>query len=53
MTVPLIIQPDSDQSVTIDEPVVFGLAVTLAMPGEITLYDEVRARIVQRAAVSP
>ena len=45
MTIPLVVQRDPDQGTTIDEPVVFGLAVTLAMPGEIALYDEVFARV--------
>ena len=45
MTVPLVVQRDPDQGAAMEEPVVFGLAVTLAMPGEIALYDEVRARI--------
>ena len=33
MTIPLVVQRDPDQGTPIDEPVVFGLAVTLAMPG--------------------
>lgn len=43
MTIPLLVQRDPDQAAVIDEPVVFGLAVTIAMPGEIAIYDEVRA----------
>jgi hypothetical protein len=55
MTIPLVVQRDPDQGTTIDEPVVFGLAVTLAMPGEIALYEEVAARIHPpiRAAARP
>lgn len=55
MTVPLVIQRDPDQGTAIDEPVFFGLAVTLAMPGEIALYDEVFARVQLplRAAARP
>lgn len=45
MTIPLVVQRDPDQGTIIDEPIVFGLAVTLAMPGEIALYDEVYARV--------
>jgi hypothetical protein len=45
MTIPLVVQRDPDQGTPIDEPVVFGLAVTLAMPGEIALYDEVFTRV--------
>lgn len=45
MTIPLVVQRDPDQGTPIDEPVVFGLAVTLAMPGEVALYDEVLARV--------
>jgi len=47
MTIPLIVQREPDQGTPVDEPVVFGLAVTLAMPGEIGLYDEVFARVQQ------
>jgi hypothetical protein len=45
MTVPLQVQRDPDQATVIDEPVIYGLAVTLAMPGELRIYEEVRARI--------
>lgn len=45
MTVPLIVQRDPDQGGAVDDPVTFGLAVTLAMPGEVALYDEVFARV--------
>ena len=45
MTISLEIQREPDQAVVIDEPVVYGLAVTLAMPGELRIYEEVRARI--------
>jgi hypothetical protein len=53
MTVPLIVQRDPDLGAIIDEPVVFGLAVTLAMPGELAIYDEVRARLRPRAGIAP
>ena len=45
MTVPLTVQRDPDQGATVDDAVTFGLAVTLAMPGEVALYDEVFARV--------
>ena len=45
MTIPLQVQRDPDQAAIIDDPVVYGLAVTLAMPGEVGIYEEVRARI--------
>ncbi|CAN5446910.1 hypothetical protein BH11PSE5_BH11PSE5_26490 [soil metagenome] len=55
MTIPLIVQRDPDQGTAIDEAVAFGLAVTLAMPGEVALYDEVFARVRPpiRAAAQP
>lgn len=53
MTIPLVVQRDPDQGAPVDEPVVFGLAVTLAMPGEVTIYDEVQARVRPRAGISP
>lgn len=36
-----------------DEPVVFGLAVTLGMPGKVAIYDEVYARLRLRAEIAP
>jgi hypothetical protein len=45
MTIPLKVQRDPDQAAAIDDPVVYGLAVTLSMPGEIGIYEAVRARI--------
>lgn len=55
MTIPLVVQREPDQGTAVDEPVVFGLAVTLAMPGEVTLYEEVFARVQPqlRAALRP
>lgn len=44
MTIPLVVQRDPDQGAPVDEVIPFGLAVTIAMPGEVALYDEVRAR---------
>jgi hypothetical protein len=53
MTVALTVQRDPDQGSAIDEPIPFGLAVTLTMPGVVEIYDQVRQRlnIAARAAV--
>lgn len=55
MTIPLTIQRDLDQGGAVDEAITFGLAVTLAMPGEIELYNEVVARVAPplRAGIRP
>jgi hypothetical protein len=45
MTIPIIVQREPDQGNPIDEAVVFALATTLTMPGEIEIYDEVFARV--------
>ncbi len=45
MSVPLTVQRDPDQGATIDDPIPFGLAVTLAMPGVIQIYEQVRERL--------
>jgi hypothetical protein len=44
-TMSLTVQREPDQGAVIDEPVPFGLAVTIAMPGVIELYEEVRQRL--------
>lgn len=44
MAIPLVVQRDPDQGAPVDEAIPFGLAVTISMPGEVGLYDEVRAR---------
>lgn len=41
----LVVQRDPDQGVTIDDPISFGLAVTLAMPGVVQIYEQVRQRL--------
>jgi hypothetical protein len=41
----LTIQRDPDQGGAFDDPIPFGLAVTIAMPGMIGLYEEVRQRL--------
>lgn len=45
MVLPLRIQREPGTGENIDELVPFGLAVTISMPGQIALYDEVRARV--------
>tara|TARA_B100002049_G_C15940202_1_gene315975 strand:- start:293 stop:688 length:396 start_codon:yes stop_codon:yes gene_type:complete len=45
MTIDLIVQRDPDPGAPIDEPVPFGLAVTLAMPGMIGIYEQVAQRL--------
>lgn len=53
MTLRLKIQREPDPASPVDDLVPFGLAVTIAMPGELRLYDQVRNRVqprpVQRA----
>ena len=48
-TITLTVQRDPDQGQVIDEPVPFGLAVTLSMPGVIEIYEQARAR----SAIAP
>jgi len=50
MLVPLHVQRDPDQSGAIDDAIPFGLAVTIAMPGMIGLYEEIRQRLQPRIA---
>lgn len=45
MTVNLVVQREPDQGTPIDEPVPFGLAVTLTMPGVMEIYEQVRQRL--------
>ena len=45
MILPLRVQREPDPGASVDELVPFGLAVTVAMPGQIALYEEIRARI--------
>lgn len=47
----LVVQRELDQSRVTDEAVPFGLAVTIAMPGVIEIYDQVRARIAPQPEV--
>jgi hypothetical protein len=45
MTIPLTVQRDPDQATNLDDPIPFGLAVTLAMPGIVDIYEQVRQRL--------
>jgi hypothetical protein len=42
---PIQVRRENDQGTPIDEAVAFGLAVTVEMPGEGRIYDQVRAGI--------
>jgi hypothetical protein len=53
MTIPLLVQRDPDQGATVDEAIPFGLAVPISMPGEIGIYDEVRARLAPQVQARP
>jgi hypothetical protein len=53
MNIPLVVQRDPDQGASVDEPIPFGLAVTISMPGEIGLYEEVRARLAPAVQARP
>jgi len=48
MAVSLTIQRDPDPGTPVDELVPFGLAVSIEMPGELRLYDQVRTRLQPR-----
>lgn len=43
--VTLTIQRQPEQGSVIDEPIPFAVAVTLTMPGELRIYEQVRARV--------
>lgn len=42
---PIQIQREKDQGTPIDEPIPYALAVTVEMPGQVQVYDQVRAAI--------
>lgn len=50
MSLRLKIQREPDPAGAVDEMVPFGLAVTLEMPGELRIYDQVRNRVQPRPA---
>ncbi|MCQ4632657.1 S8 family peptidase [Shinella sp. CPCC 100929] len=50
MSLRLKIQREPDPAGAVDELVPFGLAVTLEMPGELRIYDQVRNRVQPRPA---
>jgi len=45
MSIELKVQREPDPGALIDEPVPYGLAVTLAMPGVVELYEQARQRL--------
>jgi hypothetical protein len=45
MTIKLDVQRSPDSGATIDEPITFGVAITLEMPGVVGLYAEVAQRL--------
>jgi len=45
MSIDLTVQRDADLGATIDDPIPFGLAITLAMPGIVEIYEQVRQRL--------
>ncbi len=53
MTIPLVVQRDPDQGTLVDAAIPFGLTVTIEMPGEIGIYDEVRARLAPLVQARP
>ena len=44
-SIPLQIQREKDRGMPVDDPIPFGLAVTIEMPGVVQIYDQVRASI--------
>lgn len=50
-TIPIQIQREKDQGLPIDEPVPFGLAVTIEMPGAPQIYAQVRNQILLQPQV--
>lgn len=51
LTFPLQIQREKDQGVPIDDPVPFGLAVTIEMPGAVEIYAQVRNQVLLQPQV--
>ena len=45
MAMRLVVQREPDTGAAIDDPVPFGLAVTLAMPGAVEIYEQIRQRL--------
>lgn len=44
-TLSLTVQRDPDQGLVVDEPIPFGLAVTLSMPTIVEVYQQIRQRL--------
>lgn len=51
MTIRLVVQRELDQGTPIDDPVPYGLAVTLSMPGMNEVYNQVRQRLTPRQRI--
>jgi len=51
MTIDLVVQREPDPGPRVDDAVPFGLAVTLAMPGVVGVYEQVAQRIQPRPRV--
>lgn len=51
MTIRLVVQRELDQGMPIDDPVPYGLAVTLSMPGVTEVYSQVRQRLAPRPRI--
>lgn len=49
----LTVQREPDQGETVDEAVPFGLAISLAMPGENEIYQQVRLRLAEMQRLAP
>lgn len=45
VTIPLQIQREADQGTPVDEPIPFGVAITIEMPGSDRIYEQVRANV--------
>jgi hypothetical protein len=53
MSIPFRVQREPDSGATVDDQVPFGLAVTIAMPGQMQLYQQVRNRLQTQVLVAP
>ncbi|WP_271671941.1 S8 family peptidase [Bradyrhizobium sp. CCBAU 51627] len=50
-TIPIQIQRERDQGTPIDEPIPFGLVITIEMPGEDQIYEEVLTSVQVRPRI--
>lgn len=53
LTCRLAVQRGADQGEAVDEAVPFGLAISLAMPGENEIYQQVRQRLAEMQRLAP